>query len=75
MKVDQTVDAKGLSCPMPVVKAKKAMDVMESGQIMELLSTDKGSVKDFEAWVKQTNNELIKQEEEDGVYKFYVRKK
>ncbi len=75
MKVDQTVDAKGLSCPMPVVKAKKAMDAMESGQIMELISTDKGSVKDFQAWVKQTNNELLKHEEEDGVYKFYVRKK
>ncbi|MBO8170833.1 MAG: sulfurtransferase TusA family protein [Bacillaceae bacterium] len=74
MKVDQTVDAKGLSCPMPVVKAKKAIDSMEPGQVMELLSTDKGSVKDFQSWVKQTNHELIKHEEEDGVYKFYVRK-
>lgn len=74
MKVDQTVDAKGLSCPMPIVKAKKAIDAMESGQVMELLATDKGSVNDFQSWVKQTKHELIEHVEEDGVFKFYVRK-
>ncbi|GAB7388402.1 sulfurtransferase TusA family protein [Bacillaceae bacterium] len=74
MKVDQTVDARSLSCPMPVVKAKKAIDAMEPGQVLEVLTTDKGSVKDIPSWVKQANHELIKQVEEDGVYKFYVRK-
>ncbi|MEI7026584.1 sulfurtransferase TusA family protein [Paenibacillus sp. y28] len=70
-----TVDTKGMACPMPIVKAKKALDSLESGQLMEVLSTDKGSVNDFQAWVKQTNHELIKHEEDNGVYKFLVRKK
>lgn len=75
MQTNITVDTKGMACPMPIVKAKKALDTLESGQIMEVLSTDKGSVNDFQAWVKQTNHELIMHEEEDGVYKFFVRKK
>jgi tRNA 2-thiouridine synthesizing protein A len=75
MQTNITVDTKGMACPMPIVKAKKALDTLESGQIMEVLSTDKGSVNDFQAWVKQTNHELIKHEEENGVYKFFVRKK
>lgn len=75
MKADKLVDASGLACPMPVVKAKKAMDELESGQVMELLSTDKGSVNDFQSWVKQTNHELLDHEENDGVFKFYVKKK
>jgi tRNA 2-thiouridine synthesizing protein A len=75
MQTNITVDTNGMACPMPIVKAKKALDTLESGQIMEVLSTDKGSVNDFQAWVKQTNHELIKHEEENGVYKFFVRKK
>lgn len=71
---DITVDTKGLACPMPIVKAKKALDSLESGQIMEVLSTDKGSLNDFTAWVKQTKNEIISHEEENGVYKFLVKK-
>lgn len=74
MKTDIVVDTKGMACPMPIVKAKKALDGMESGQVMEVHSTDKGSVNDFQAWVKQTNHELLKHEEEDGVFKFYVKK-
>jgi tRNA 2-thiouridine synthesizing protein A len=74
MKTDIVVDTKGMACPMPIVKAKKALDGMESGQVMEVHSTDKGSINDFQAWVKQTNHELIKHEEEDGVFKFYVKK-
>ncbi len=74
MNTDITVDTKGMACPMPIVKAKKALDSLQQGQIMEVLSTDKGSVNDFQAWVKQTNHELIQHVEEDGVYKFYVRK-
>lgn len=74
MKSDLVVDTKGLACPMPIVKAKKALDGLESGQIMEVLSTDKGSVNDFQAWVKQTKHELISYEEDNGIYKFYVKK-
>ncbi|WP_027086261.1 sulfurtransferase TusA family protein [Cohnella panacarvi] len=74
MNTDLVVDTKGLACPMPIVKAKKALDSLQSGQVMEVLSTDKGSVNDFQAWVKQTKHELVKHEEEQGVYKFYVRK-
>lgn len=74
MHIDVQLDTKGLACPMPIVKAKKALDGMEAGQIMELLSTDKGSVNDFQAWVKQTKNELIRHEEENGVYKFIIKK-
>ncbi|GED33049.1 MULTISPECIES: sulfurtransferase TusA family protein [Brevibacillus] len=71
---DIIVDTKGMACPMPIVKAKKALDSLQSGQTMEVLSTDKGSLNDFSAWVKQTKNELISHEEENGVYKFLVRK-
>ncbi|MEY9095962.1 sulfurtransferase TusA family protein [Paenibacillus sp. RC84] len=74
MEVNVTVDTKGMACPMPIVKAKKALDSLESGGIMQVLSTDKGSLNDFQAWVKQTGHELIKHEEDNGVYTFYVRK-
>ncbi|MBO7743783.1 sulfurtransferase TusA family protein [Paenibacillus sp. MWE-103] len=74
MQANLVVDTKGLACPMPIVRAKKALDKLEAGQVMEVLSTDKGSVNDFQAWVKQTKQELIKHEEENGIYKFYVKK-
>ncbi|MDU0206293.1 sulfurtransferase TusA family protein [Paenibacillus sp. MAH-36] len=68
------VDAKGLACPMPIVKAKKGIDSLEPGQIMELQTTDKGSMKDFQAWVNQTKHELIESKEENGVFTFIVKK-
>ncbi|MCZ8515811.1 sulfurtransferase TusA family protein [Paenibacillus filicis] len=68
------VDAKGLACPMPIVKAKKGMDSLEPGQIMELQTTDKGSMKDFQAWVNQTNHELMESREDNGVFTFIVKK-
>ncbi|MFC5653777.1 sulfurtransferase TusA family protein [Paenibacillus solisilvae] len=74
MQADLIVDTKGMACPMPIVKAKKALDGLQPGQVMEVLSTDKGSVNDFQAWVKQTKHELIKHEEENGIYKFFVKK-
>jgi tRNA 2-thiouridine synthesizing protein A len=73
MIINTVVDTKGMACPMPIVKAKKALDGLEPGEIMEVLSTDKGSINDFQAWVKQTKHELIKHEEENGVYKFMIR--
>lgn len=75
MQADVVIDTKGMACPMPIVKAKKALDNLETGQVMEVQSTDKGSVNDFQAWVKQTNHELIKHEEDNGIFKFYVKKK
>ncbi|RJX40143.1 sulfurtransferase TusA family protein [Paenibacillus pinisoli] len=75
MKADVVVvDTKGLACPMPIVKAKKALDSMETGQIMKVLSTDKGSLNDFQAWVRGTKHELVQHEEKDGVFTFYVKK-
>lgn len=72
--VNLIVDAKGLACPMPIVKAKKGMDTLESGQIMELWTTDKGSMKDFQAWVGKTKHELLEAKEDQGVFTFIVRK-
>lgn len=72
---DLVIDAKGLACPMPIVKAKKGMDTLSSGQVMEVITTDKGSMNDFKAWVKQTNHELLEAKEEDGMFKFLVKKR
>lgn len=74
MNVDLLVDAKGLSCPMPIVKAKKGIDSLQDGQVMELETTDKGSVNDFQSWVKQTQHQLLDMQESDGVYRFFVKK-
>lgn len=74
MKIDVHVDAKGLACPMPIVRAKKALDGMESGQLMELVSTDKGALNDFQAWVNQSSNEMVKHDVANGVYTFIIRK-
>ncbi|RTE09826.1 sulfurtransferase TusA family protein [Paenibacillus whitsoniae] len=72
--VHLVVDAKGLACPMPIVKAKKGIDTLEPGQVMELLTTDKGALKDFTAWVGQTKHELLEAKENQGVFIFLVRK-
>ncbi|PTX55110.1 TusA-related sulfurtransferase [Melghirimyces profundicolus] len=74
MKTDVVVDAKGLACPMPLVRAKKEMDRLNSGEVMKLISTDPGSVNDFASWAKRANHEILDQQEEDGVYTFYVKK-
>lgn len=75
IKVDQTVDAKGTLCPLPIVKARRAIDKMESGQVLEVLATDKGAVEDFKGWVKQMNHELLEYHQDpDGVFRFYVKK-
>ncbi|MBR8661215.1 MULTISPECIES: sulfurtransferase TusA family protein [Brevibacillus] len=72
---DVFVDAKGLACPLPIVKAKKAIDTLQSGQIMEVRTTDKGSMNDFSAWIRQSNHELIEATEDNGVFIFIVKKK
>ena len=73
--VDVTVDARGLNCPMPIVKTAQAVKALASGQTLEVLATDPGSVKDFAAWSKSTGNELVEQTVDGGVYRFVMRKK
>lgn len=61
MQADIEVDARGLNCPLPILKAKKALSGMQSGQTVRIVSTDAGSVRDFQAFAKQTGNELVEQ--------------
>jgi tRNA 2-thiouridine synthesizing protein A len=75
VQVAKTVDAKGLSCPMPIVKTAQAMKEMPSGALLEVLATDAGSQKDFVAWAKSTGNELVEQTTDAGVFRFILRKK
>ncbi|HJX38529.1 MAG TPA: sulfurtransferase TusA family protein [Anaerolineae bacterium] len=75
MRVDKTVDYKGLFCPMPIVKISRAIKEIEVGQVLEMLADDPGSKADMQAWAKQTGHELVSMLEEGGVFKFYVRRK
>ncbi|MGZ9276428.1 MAG: sulfurtransferase TusA family protein [Candidatus Limnocylindrales bacterium] len=75
LEITQTVDARGLSCPMPIVKTAQAMKALPSGAILEVLATDAGSVKDFAAWSKATGNELVEQSSDGAVYRFVIRRK
>ena len=75
IEINQTVDAKGLSCPMPIVKTAQAMKSLAPGQILEVLATDPGSVKDIAAWCKSTGNELVDQTSDGAVYHFVIRQK
>ncbi len=74
-KIAQVVDARGLSCPMPIVKTAQAVKTVESGALVEVLATDPGSTKDFAAWSKTTGNELVEQSVDGGVYRFVIRRK
>ncbi len=71
---DQVLDTKGLNCPLPILKAKKAISQMDLGQTLEVHSTDPGSVKDFEALCRQTKHKLLESKQEDGVYIFLLEK-
>ncbi|MFG5778056.1 sulfurtransferase TusA family protein [Comamonas sp. J-3] len=62
MQVDQEVDTRGLNCPLPILKAKKALAGMQSGQLLKVVATDTGSIRDFQAFAKQTGNELVEQQ-------------
>jgi tRNA 2-thiouridine synthesizing protein A len=73
--VTKTLDLKGLSCPLPIVKTAQALKTMASGEVVEALATDPGSVPDFIAWCRSTRNELIERTEQDGVYRFVIRKR
>lgn len=71
---DQELDATGLNCPLPILRAKKALASLGSGQVLRIIATDPGSVKDFDAFAKQTGNELIESTEEGGKYFFKIKK-
>ncbi len=71
---DQLLDTKGLNCPLPILKAKKSLATMQSGQTLEVHSTDPGAVKDFEALCRQTRHKLLDSNRENGVYIFIVEK-
>ena len=71
---DQELDARGLNCPLPILRAKKSINELGSGQVLHVLATDPGSVKDFEAFCRQTGNELLASGESEGTFTFDIRK-
>ena len=75
MNFDRELDARGLNCPLPILRAKKALGEMQSGQVLRIIATDPGSVKDFEAFTKQTGNELLSSNDAGKEYTFLIRKK
>lgn len=74
MNADQELDARGLSCPLPILKTKKALSAMAAGKVLRVVATDRGSVKDMEAFAKQTGNALLSSSLEGDEYVFYIRK-
>ena len=75
MQIDKEVDARGLNCPLPILKAKKALSDMQSGQLLRVVATDAGSVRDFQAFAKQTGNELLASAEKDEEFVFFLKRK
>jgi tRNA 2-thiouridine synthesizing protein A len=74
-RFDRDLDVRGLNCPLPILRAKKALSDLASGQVLRVLATDPGSVKDFQAFAKQTGNELLSHAEADQVFTFFMKKK
>lgn len=72
---DKELDASGLNCPLPILRAKKTLNEMDSGQVLRIVATDPGSVKDFDSFTKQTGHELLESTEEGGKYMFLIKKK
>lgn len=72
--VTLTVDARGLGCPLPVIRAKKGLSSVEIGQVVEVLATDPGSMADFEAWTRSTGHRLVKAEQVNDRYIFHIRR-
>jgi tRNA 2-thiouridine synthesizing protein A len=75
MQFDKELDARGLSCPLPILKTKKAMNDLASGQVLKVVATDPGSVKDMQSFANQTGNPLLESGEEDKNYVFFLKKK
>jgi tRNA 2-thiouridine synthesizing protein A len=75
MQIDKELDARGLNCPLPILRTKKALTDMESGQVLRILATDPGSVKDFQAFSRQTGNALVSSETANDQFVFLLQKK
>lgn len=75
MHFDKELDARGLSCPLPILRAKKALNDMNSGQVLRIQTTDPGSVKDFDAFAQQTGNELLSSAKNNQEFEFYLKRK
>ena len=75
LEIAQRVDARGLSCPLPIVRTAQAIRSVPSGQLLEVIATDPGSVKDFAAWSKATGNALVETSSDAGVYRFVICRK
>ncbi|HEX6267237.1 MAG TPA: sulfurtransferase TusA family protein [Burkholderiales bacterium] len=75
MNFDKELDARGLNCPLPILRAKKALNDMQSGQVLKIVATDPGSVKDFQAFSKQTGNELLSHAEAQKEFTFFMKRK
>ncbi|NJD25206.1 MAG: sulfurtransferase TusA family protein [Betaproteobacteria bacterium] len=75
MDFHRELDVKGLNCPLPILRTKKALADMDTGQVLRVLATDPGSLKDFPAFARQTGNELLAQKEENRVYEFFLKRK
>jgi tRNA 2-thiouridine synthesizing protein A len=75
MDFNKELDARGLNCPLPILKTKKALAEMTSGQVLRVVATDPGAVRDFQAFARQTGNELVSHSEENKEYVFLMRRK
>ncbi|MFO7188853.1 MAG: sulfurtransferase TusA family protein [Pseudomonadota bacterium] len=75
MHFDKDLDARGLNCPLPILRTKKALAEMDSGQVLRVVTTDPGAVKDFQAFAKQTGNTLLEHFEQNNEFTFYMQKK
>ncbi|GAB2469873.1 MAG: sulfurtransferase TusA family protein [Comamonas sp.] len=75
MQVDKEIDTRGLNCPLPILKAKKALAEMQSGQLLKVVATDTGSTRDFQAFAKQTGNELVAQSTEGAEFIHILRRR
>ena len=75
MDFDQELDTRGLSCPLPILKTKKSLNELASGQVLKIVATDPGSVKDMQAFAKQTGHALLSSEEQNKTFVFFIRKK
>jgi tRNA 2-thiouridine synthesizing protein A len=73
--IAKTLDMKGFACPLPIAKTAQAIRSLAPGELLEVLATDPGSVPDFQAWAGSTGNELVERAEDDGVFRFVIRKK
>jgi tRNA 2-thiouridine synthesizing protein A len=74
LNADLEVDARGLNCPLPILRAKKGINALASGQVLKIVATDPGSVKDLEAFCRQTGNEMLESSQQNGEYHFNIRK-